>query len=764
MMHRWFPWRFLVSRLARSQGFLDPLTLYARLQRFTQPSEVSEPVELLRAGAVFHARGLLNSRVLQHNMDWVWPYWVERQFNPSDIAFMPRSFSLTHVNLTNRSWTAIGLPGRKALPIVDPRGLLTPFWDSWSIDVWCVGADGQLLLPSREQNAKQWQEINDGHSVHTRLNKDAMQLETICQMQSTPSGDVIHMSANCSMQAGGWVVVALRPCNPEGVSFIDHVVLDKQARRWTINDRDTVVFDRDIDEHHASRYHDADVFVHLRDRIQQDACRCHVGLVTAAASFKVDAGVSSQISLQIPINSEKTGPLNNTSPATTALQTWPDAMRGRSLLDIPCENHRSLYEAAVRTLVLCTPDDCYAGPFTYKRYWYRDAVFIAHGLLCAGLLDRAKALVARLPDRQSASGYFHSQEGEWDSNGEALWLASRLSELTGEAPGARLWAAVKSGADWIDRKRLPDYGSQPHEGLLPAGFSAEHLGPNDHYYWDNYWSVAGLHGAAGLASQLDSDLLAEQYRQRAELLEKAIERSLQRLPEIPGMPAIPAAPARRLDAGAIGSLVVSYPLQLCEPTDERLMGTVEFLLKHCFHHDGFFQDMIHSGVNAYLTLHVAQVLLRAGDPRYAALVRQVAKLASPTGHWPEAVHPHTGGGCMGDGHHAWAAAEWVAMIRNSFVREEKGVLILGSGILPEWLVPEKRVSFGPALTRFGELSLYVTPHTDTTLSAGQTCHISWDAQWRDEAPPIKILLPGHEVMEVEQNSDTRSVECRRIDS
>ena len=99
----------MVSRLAKSKGFLDPLTLYARLQQFAQPSEVAEPVELLRAGAVFHARGLINSRVLQHNLDWVWPYWVERQFDPSDTAFLPRAFSLTHINLTNRSWTAVGL-------------------------------------------------------------------------------------------------------------------------------------------------------------------------------------------------------------------------------------------------------------------------------------------------------------------------------------------------------------------------------------------------------------------------------------------------------------------------------------------------------------------------------------------------------------------------------------------------------------------------------------------------------------------------------
>src|SRR5262249_22160298 len=87
MWLKWLPWRFLVSRLARSRGFIAPIALLSRLHRFAQPSEVTEPIELLRAGVLFHARGLINTRTIQHNLDWVWPFWVERQFNPRDVAF-----------------------------------------------------------------------------------------------------------------------------------------------------------------------------------------------------------------------------------------------------------------------------------------------------------------------------------------------------------------------------------------------------------------------------------------------------------------------------------------------------------------------------------------------------------------------------------------------------------------------------------------------------------------------------------------------------
>jgi hypothetical protein len=93
----------------------------------------------------------------------------------------------------------------------------------------------------------------------------------------------------------------------------------------------------------------------------------------------------------------------------------------------------------------------------------------------------------------------------------------------------------------------------------------------------------------------------------------------------------------------------------------------------------------------------------------------VADLAPPTGQWPEAIHPHTYGGCMGDGQHGWAAAEWVMMIRNLFVREEGEALILGSGIMPEWTASGQTISFGPARTPFGPVEVRFIKQNKTAV-------------------------------------------------
>jgi hypothetical protein len=227
-----------------------------------------------------------------------------------------------------------------------------------------------------------------------------------------------------------------------------------------------------------------------------------------------------------------------------------------------------------------------------------------------------------------------------------------------------------------------------------------------------------------------------EFQQAAAAFLKAVDRSLARDTRRLDRPAIPASPYRRLDAGAIGSLAVGYPLQLCPPEDPGLLGTIEFLMENCRVNGGFFQDMIHAGVNPYLTLHMAQVLLRAGDPRYLELMDAVAASASPTGQWPEAIHPRTGGGCMGDGQHVWAAAEWVLMVRNCCVREEGDRLILGAGVAPRWLVAGSPLTFGPVPTTFGPLTLTVETETP------QRVHVTWHGNWHTTAPAIEVRIPG----------------------
>lgn len=740
MWLRWFPWRQMVSRLARSRGVVDPFELLARLERFAQPVELKKPLELMRAGIVFHARGLMNSAAIQHNLDWVWPYWVERQYDPEDVSFVPRAFSLTHINLTHRNWTAIGVPDHDALPIVDPRGLLTPFWDGWSLDVWLLGADGARVLPSRHPHVMQRLEVRDGAAVITECAGEGLLLDTRAEVHRIGSAPVCGLSVAARVEGPASLVVALRPCNPEGVSFVHRIARDESRRGWRVDGRHLVRFDAPPERYLFSDYHAGDVLHRLAEREGADHVECRVGLATAAAVFEVPAGGHREVRVEIPLEEESRAPDRERSGA----HDWSTALAGHCRLAVPDDRMVHLYDVAVRSLVLHSPGDVYPGPYTYKRFWFRDCAFILHALLCIGLEERVERVLDTYPDRQRRDGFFLSQEAEWDSNGAALWSLWRFVQLSGRSPKPAWSKAILRGARWIVDKRLPAQGDAPHAGLLPPGFSAEHLGPSDYYYWDDFWGVAGLRAAAGLMAAAGRQQDAVAFTHAAQDLARSIDRSLEHVARRLGRPAMPASPYRRMDAGAIGSVAGGYPLALQPPRDERLLDTVEYLLAHCFVGGCFFQDVIHSGLNPYLTLHVAQVLLRAGDVRALALVREVADRASPTGQWPEAIHPATGGGCMGDGHHVWASAEWVLMMRSLFVREEEGTLVLASGVFPEWLVRGEALEFGPTSTPYGPVRVRITVEGGGADDAGRPGRVSvaWEGRWRGEAPRIDVRLPG----------------------
>ncbi|MEO7597873.1 MAG: hypothetical protein ABIV50_03005 [Opitutus sp.] len=729
MMLRSRPVRFLITRVARAYGFLDPVALLANLRGFAQPSEVAEPIELLRAGMLFHARGLVNTKAIQNNLDWVWPYWVERQFNPNDPSFIPRAFSFSHINLTHRNWTAVGLPDVPFYPIVDPRGLVTPLYDGWSLDFWFVPHEGEVLLPSKLGELEQ--ELHHGENLRVRsvARRDGLVLESNVSM--TLENHEPHCRIQVQANAPGSIAVALRPYNPEGVSFVKTIEIMPDRCGWLVNGHHQVRFGQKPASHALSTYPEGDVLLRLREQLSHQSVSCPVSMATAVALFPVSGVGGAPCEISVPIYDELE-PKHR--PTFKAIPRWPDAIAPLAKLKVSDPDVQRLYDLAIANLVLHAPGDVYPGPYTYKRFWFRDAVFVLNALLSLGGVERTRRAVHRFHPRQRMDGYFLSQEGEWDSNGEALWFYHRFAALTGEALPKTWLQAIAKGARWITRKRLPAQPPRPEAGLLPAGFSAEHLGPNDYYYWDDFWAVSGLQAAAQLLKPSNpklADACAAEAREFLETIQRSFPKGLHR--RYPG--AIPASPHRRMDSGAVGSLVADYPLQLFAPGDTWITKTADYLRDTHLQSGGFFQNMIHSGINAYLTLHLAQVRLRAGDANAAwRLMDAVVALASPTGQWPEAIHPLTFGGCMGDGQHIWAAAEWLMLVRNLFVREEADTLVIGAGVRPEW-IKAGVVEFGDTLTPHGSVNVRFT-------QTGANVLAEVNGSWRGQPPTRVISLPG----------------------
>jgi hypothetical protein len=269
---------------------------------------------------------------------------------------------------------------------------------------------------------------------------------------------------------------------------------------------------------------------------------------------------------------------------------------------------------------------------------------------------------------------------------------------------------------------------------MPASISAEHLGPFDYFYWDDFWSWRGLLDAAQLARVVGHEKDAAAFEEEGRDLETAILQSLDLVAERLGTRAVPAGPRRRIDPGVIGSLIACSPLQLLPADHPAMAATADVIRDRFCIGAAFFQGISHTGLGTYLTLQLAAVELEAGDRRALDRLAWLVDAATPTFTWPEAIHPRLGTGCMGDGHHGWAAADFLSFVRSMLVRETEGRGLALCTMLPDdWMGQNLEVHDAP--THHGLLSFAVRWH-------GERPALLWDLRTRPGQGPVRLTAPG----------------------
>ena len=74
-----------------------------------------------------------------YSIDQVWPYWVNQLFSSHNGASLPFNKSLISKNYYYKKGTILTHSSSNDYSFVDQRGLLCPFNQPWSIDVWfCI--------------------------------------------------------------------------------------------------------------------------------------------------------------------------------------------------------------------------------------------------------------------------------------------------------------------------------------------------------------------------------------------------------------------------------------------------------------------------------------------------------------------------------------------------------------------------------------------------------------------------------------------------
>lgn len=734
-------WRAgLLRRLARRFHIgEDVLRHLSTFQRFGERFEIKAPTEMVPVGARTVARALRTRAAPQIRPDWLWPYWLERQLDPTDRSFTPRGHLPFLTNVTHRNWTAVGNPGSAWEAVVDPAGLVSTLPDGWSLDWWIRDGD-EWVLPSRAETLLQQPE-NGGCCIRTDLNLPAGG-KTVARVWTVraPGGEYVAVEVTNLTDRPLTAAFAIRPYNPEGLAVVEDIAVTEKS--IIVDEVPAVLLPGRPQQVAASTFHRGDCLQQFMEGVAEEfrPVRVHdeAGLAQVAVSYPLAPADSRRVLLPLPPSSDqrRRDPhllvCEAPDPAETARQWQPLLDRGLRVR-LPDECLQQAVDAnRTYLLVLHDPGSITPGPLTYHRFWFRDAAFQVTALDRWGFHDEAGDVLDSYPKRQHRDGFFYSQWHEWDANGAALLAIAEHHRLTGSRPRlARLWPSVRRGAEWIERTRhRRRAGDDRDPGLLPPGVSAEHLGPYDTYYWDNLWGWRGLCDAAYLADEVGDRSRAARWRAAAERYRRDLLASVGRATRRYPFPFLPAGPHRGIDAGMIGSLVGCYPLELFAAEDPLIAGTVNLIRERFTLGPAFYQAIAHTGLGTYLTIQLAFVELLAGDLRAWERLRWLLDAATPTYTWPEAIHPQTGGGCMGDGHHGWAAADFLSFVRAMLVRDlPDGRTAVLSLLPPEWYGSEVEVRDAPVTG--GRLDYRLSWRDDRPS-------LSW--AWRGR--PRRLFAPG----------------------
>ncbi len=719
--------RFLLNQFVSRLRIKGALRFLYALEKVGHPSEIAFPMELLPSGVKMHLRGFMNFHSVQINLDWVWPYWIEKQFDPKSRSFIPRAMNLTHVNQTHRNWTAIGVLGGKVEPIVDPRGLLTPCFDGWSLDFW-LHRNNRLIAPSQLNTVKQ--SLQEALPiVITTFTEEGLhvRMEARGQRINGQEGVVekVRIQNLLEEHVDAKAYFSIRPYNPEGMSLIRRLQYHEEGA-WEVNRALGLVFQQKPDRVSCSDQRVGDVSIRLQEMEVCEMLKCEAGMATALSEFTLSLapGEIKEFSVLCPSKPVKLSKglmnaflnIDTVSQKTEHVETWNQLLSKGMTVSLPDPRIEECFKANNAFLHLFDDgEEITPGPLTYHRFWFRDAAFLINAMDKLGHSDAARKKLVTYPKRQQRDGFFISQNGEWDANGEAIWTLMehyrlcRDKELLGF-----VYPSIRKGIKWIDKQRHKTKKKDgPEKGLLPAGLSAEHLGPNDYFYWDDFWSLAGIRDGIYASRVLGMDNDTEAFQKIYQDFWKDLKRSLEFVSRRLGKKILPASPYRRMDAGAIGSISALYPLCLLNADDEWIVNTLDYLRGNSFFQDGFFQNMIHSGVNPYLTAQIAQCYIYRRSREAWPLIYYLLKIATPTFTWPEAVHPLTDGGCMGDGHHGWAAAEYLLLVRNLLFFEEEDRIVLTPILPQEWTWEGAVVQVERAPTYFGPMDFRIEFRKET---------------------------------------------------
>jgi hypothetical protein len=419
------------------------------------------------------------------------------------------------------------------------------------------------------------------------------------------------------------------------------------------------------------------------------------------------------------------------------------------------------------------------GSRTYERAWIRDGALTSSALLKFGIKNEVKEYLDWYIKYQYSNGKVPcvvDKRGpdpvpEYDSQGELIYAVLQYYLFTGDIEFLReKFNSVINSVNYIEYLRSqrktdqyknggPDlkvfYGLVP-ESISHEGYSAKPM----HSYWDDFFIMKGLKDAVTIAHILNDTINEKRFAEIRNDFKKDLYSSINLAIQNKKIEYIPGC-AELGDFDATSTAIAVYPCNELENLPEPL------LIRTFDKYYDYFNKRLDptyewENYTPYEIRICSAFLLLNEKERAHKMLDFFLSHQRPKNwnHWAEVVwrDPITPK-YIGDMPHTWVASEYINFIRNIFVyeREYDESLVIGSGILEDWIDSKEGISITNLPTYYGTLN-----YSSKSEGNDVVFKISGDIK----IPKGKIILKSPRSLEIKQvlinNRITKNFKKREV--
>lgn len=420
---------------------------------------------------------------------------------------------------------------------------------------------------------------------------------------------------------------------------------------------------------------------------------------------------------------------------------WNGLKKSIASIEVPEKKATDALKAAhVCQMIANDLGEVRGGEGFYDEFYIRDGAYQVMELEEAGMWDAVRKSIELYLPRQRQDGRFESQAGQFDANGQALWVLWQYYKMSADrAFLERVYPAMRKAADWTIRTLKETQNDPQFPGLLPKALAdGEYLweGKN-HIVGYDFWNLRGILLTADAAKILGkndeaAELLAEAAKYRSSIDAGMKKNGLDHFP-----------PSWELNGTHWGNTETLWPTPIFPKNDPRVAGLTDYLRKDFAggYVEGTIRWMGLPGViHPYMGAYTTMTDLSLGNSErvvqdfYWTLLHSTAAHAFPEGifyksrtAWGHTI-PHVTG-----------AGNYAIMLRHMLVHEDGNDLHLLAGIPDWWLSEGEKIRLERIPTWFGNMSMEVT-------GTAKGVEIRLDGPDREKPARIILHLPDNRVL------------------